>query len=148
MAQKFSIDPDIRRASTLPSSFYRDPQVYEAIKEKVFCRSWQWIGDEGMLGSGSYAYPFVLLENFLDEPMVLTRDSKGEYHCLSNVCTHRGYMVVTEAGKTSKLRCSYHGRRFKTDGAFEFMPEFGQARDFPRSCDDLNRFPVRRWGPL
>ncbi len=148
MDQKFSINPDIRQASTLPSSFYKDPQVFEAVREKVFYRSWQWIGDEGMLESGSSAYPFVLLEDYLDEPMVVTRDSKGEMHCLSNVCTHRGYLVVTSAGKTSKLRCSYHGRRFRTDGSFEFMPEFGETRDFPRSCDDLHRFPLLRWGPL
>ncbi len=148
MDQKFSIHRDIRKAATLPSSFYKDPGIFEQVKEKVFYRSWQWIGDETLLESGSSACPFVLLEDFLDEPMVLTRDSKGELHCLSNVCTHRGYLVVTEAGKVSKLRCSYHGRRFRTDGSFEYMPEFGQTQDFPRPCDDLHRFSLHRWGPL
>ena len=46
MSNKFSVDPDIRKASTLPSSFYKDRIVFEKIKEKIFLKSWQFIGDE------------------------------------------------------------------------------------------------------
>ena len=33
---KYFIDPDIRKAETLPSEFYRNNDVYEKLKEKVF----------------------------------------------------------------------------------------------------------------
>jgi choline monooxygenase len=145
---KFSIDTDISRASTLPASFYRDPEVFRAIRDKVFYRSWQWVGDVSLLDAAPSAYPFVLLEGYLDEPMVLTRESSGAIHCLSNVCTHRGYLVVPKAGKASKLICGYHGRRFRINGEFEHMPEFRETRDFPRPCDNLHSFPLRQWGPL
>ncbi len=148
MAQKFSIDPDIRKASTLPASFYRDPQVFRDVREKVFYRSWQWVGDVPVPEEGPAAAPFVMLPEFLDEPMVLTRDDSGKMHCLSNVCTHRGNLVVGQGGKTRKLICGYHGRRFTLDGTFEHMPEFGQTADFPNPCDNLHRFPLRQWGPL
>ena len=42
----------------------------------------------------------------------------------------------------------YHGRRFNLDGAFEYMPEFEDADDFPRPCDNLHKFPLEKWGPL
>src|SRR5687767_7793437 len=41
----YTIDPDITTATTLPSSFYRDDAAFEAAKDRVFARSWQWLGD-------------------------------------------------------------------------------------------------------
>ena len=148
MAQKFSIDADIKKASTLPASFYRDPQFFGAVRDKVFYRTWQWVGDVAVPEEGPAASPFVMLPGFLDEPMVLTRDGSGQVHCLSNVCTHRGNLVVGQAGMARKLICGYHGRRFTLDGTFEHMPEFGQTANFPAPCDNLHRFPLRQWGPL
>jgi choline monooxygenase len=42
----------------------------------------------------------------------------------------------------------YHGRRFNLKGEFEHMPEFKEAKDFPRPCDNLHQFPLRKLGPL
>ena len=77
-----------------------------------------------------------------------SRDEEGEIHCLSNVCTHRANLVSLGSGKAKKLVCTYHGRRFGLDGKFEHMPEFNEAQDFPRACDNLYTFPLRQWGPL
>ncbi|WP_217349964.1 aromatic ring-hydroxylating oxygenase subunit alpha [Muriicola soli] len=148
MIPKFFIDPDIARASTLPSSFYRDPKVFKALKEAVFYSSWQWVGDQFALEKKGSVSPFILLPDFLDEPMLLSKDKKEQLNCLSNVCTHRGNIVVGVAGHHNKLSCPYHGRRFGLDGKFEFMPEFKEAVDFPRSCDNLPSFPLKKWGPF
>ena len=64
------------------------------------------------------------------------------------MCTHRGNLLVEQACKTKKLVCGYHGRRFAIDGTFEHMPEFKEAKDFPRPCDNLHEFPLRNWGPF
>ncbi len=45
MAGKFFVHQEISKAETLPASFYRDRHVYEELKEKVFLKSWQWIGE-------------------------------------------------------------------------------------------------------
>ena len=147
MAEKFYIDDDIRKSKTLPASFYRDPNVFEEIREKIFYKSWQWIGHKGLLTDSNSVFPFILLDGFLTEPMVLTRRKKDNYFCLSNVCTHRGNMVVDKPGKIKKLSCGYHGRRFALDGSFEFMPEFQEVQDFPSNCDNLHKFPMHTWGP-
>ena len=148
MAPIYYIDPDIRKASTLPSGFYRDPEVFEALRDKVFYHSWQWVGDIFDLEATGYVSPSTLLPGFLDEPVLLTRDKDGKLHGLSNVCTHRGNLVVGKAGRYKKLVCGYHGRRFGLDGKFDFMPEFRDTADFPRPCDDLHTYPICQWGPF
>ena len=36
MGNKFYIDSNIKKAETLPASFYKDEQVFKDIKEKIF----------------------------------------------------------------------------------------------------------------
>ena len=86
----FNINPDITKAETLPATFYKDPFVFEAVKEKVFLNTWQWIGDENLVKKTQSVHPFVLLDDFLTEPMLLTKDKENTISCLTNVCTHRG----------------------------------------------------------
>ena len=148
MTERFNIDPDISKAETLPARFYRDSSIFEVLKEKVFYRTWQWIGTEDQAPEAGSVTPQTLLPEFLSEPLVLTRDKDKELHCLSNVCTHRGNLVITEAGTQRNLICGYHGRRFGLDGSFEHMPEFKETKDFPRPCDNLHAFPIRQWGPF
>jgi choline monooxygenase len=148
MSTKFFIDPDITKAETLPASFYRDPEVFEAIRDKIFLKSWHWIGHRDLVETPQQVHPFVLLENFLTEPLLLTKDDSGNMHCLSNVCTHRGNLVANTSGITKKLICGYHGRRFQLDGTFEHMPEFKDVQDFPRPCESLHKFALRHWGPF
>ncbi len=140
------IDPDITKAKTLPATFYNDPLIFNLIKEKVFLNSWQWIGDENLVKKPLSVYPFILLEGFLTEPMLLTKSNDNSISCLTNVCTHRGNIVVLNSGKAKKLICSYHGRQFKLNGMFEFMPEFKDAKNFPKPCDNLYGFPLKKWG--
>ncbi len=137
----FPIDPDIRRAETLPGSFYRSPAAFEAVREQVFARSWQWVGFDGQLESTDFARPITLLPDLLDEPLVLTRDAQGTVRCLSNVCTHRANLVAREAGSCRALACKYHGRRFDLAGRFLSMPEFEGVEDFPGEADHLPTLP-------
>lgn len=144
---KYTIDPDIRKAETLPGSFYQDSSLFEELKNQVFLKSWQWIGDVSQIPLGEAVAPFILLDHFLAEPLLLSRDANGDIKCLSNVCTHRGNIVAHHPGQCKQLVCQYHGRRFGLDGAFKSMPEFKEAEDFPRPCDSLKQFEIRNLGP-
>jgi choline monooxygenase len=143
-----TVHDDIRQASTLPSSFYKDPEIYRQVVERVFARSWQFVGDIDSVKVPGAVWPFVLLEGCLDEPMVLTRDTNDKLHLLSNVCTHRGMQVVEGAGNERYLRCRYHGRRFGLDGCFQHMPEFEGACGFPSEADNLPTVDSASWGKL
>lgn len=137
----FDIDPDIRKAKTLSSDFYTDQRYFELSKEKIFAHSWQFlchVNDfEGLL-------PATILPGILDEPMLMVKDG-SELRCLSNVCTHRGKILVEKQCKANLIRCGYHGRRFSLDGKFLSMPEFDNVADFPSEEDDLKQIPFAKW---
>jgi len=144
----FFIDDNIAKAKTLHTDYYTSTQYFEASKEKIFAPSWQFIGDSDRVKENSSAYPLTLLEQYINEPLLLTRDKEGALHCMSNVCTHRGNLVVYEACKLNQLRCKYHGRLFGLDGKFISMPEFKEVEDFPTAADNLHNLPVFEWGKL
>ena len=144
---RFQIDPDISKAHTLNTDFYTDPSVFEECKDKIFSKSWQYIGDASQVKTAGSCYPFTLLENYLNEPLLLTKDSNQQVYCLSNVCTHRGTVLIGEACQAVNMRCRYHGRQFRLDGTFLSMPEFKEVKDFPSKADDLTRLPLLEWGP-
>ncbi len=147
MKHNYYVDPDITKAETLPSSFYRDQGAFDEMKEKIFCKSWHWIGDgPGLAPLDQYAHPFTLMDHYLEEPMLLIRTAGNQFRCLSNVCTHRANIIVHNPGKMNSLNCIYHGRRFDLEGNFVHMPEFSDVQDFPRTCDDLHSFPIEQWG--
>jgi choline monooxygenase len=145
--ERFYIDAAIARAKTLHTDFYKKPEHLEAAKQNIFRNSWQMIDPKVAAPEPGNCYPFFLLENFLDEPLVLTNENDS-LHCLSNACTHRGNLIVNEPCKVSKLTCRYHGRTFSIDGKFRFMPEFKEVQDFPLDADNLKQLPVFNLGNL
>jgi choline monooxygenase len=142
------VGPEIGEAATLPSGVYHEPEYYDLQRDRVFARCWHHVRDAWRLRTAGHVLPFTLLEQCLDEPLLLTSDDGGTVRCLSNVCTHRGALVVEGEGHLRHLRCRYHGRRFALDGSFESMPEFEGVAGFPSAADDLPRLPLERWGPM
>ena len=146
MTQSFKIHSDISIAETLPSSFYRDSKIFEKIRNDIFLKSWQFIGDDSQIKLNNSFMPYTILDGFLTEPVIVTRDDESKVHCLTNVCTHRGNIIVLGPGKSKKLTCCYHGRAFDLKGNFKSMPEFEETKNFPSKNDNLHRFPLEKWG--
>ncbi len=142
----FFIDSNIAQAKTISTDFYLKPEWWEASKNKIFAASWQFAGDTDQIPFAGSALPFTLLDEFLAEPLLLTRDKQNQVHCLSNVCTHRGNLVVEKPCKLNDLRCKYHGRRFALDGTFAAMPEFKEVENFPSAADNLKSLPLFQLG--
>jgi choline monooxygenase len=142
------IDQETAHAGTLPGSFYREQEQYEQIIEKIFYQTWQFVSPINVLVDGPCAYPFRLLPGSIDEPLVLTKNEHQDIKILSNVCTHRGNILVTNASMCRELRCGYHGRRFHLDGRFKYMPESNEIAQFPSPDDDLPQLPVHCWKGL
>ena len=72
-----SVEPDIARARTLDPVFYSDPRRYAAARERVFARTWQWLGDLDDVALPQSLSPRDLLPGLLDEPLLLARDARG-----------------------------------------------------------------------
>ncbi|HEX7643126.1 MAG TPA: aromatic ring-hydroxylating dioxygenase subunit alpha [Burkholderiaceae bacterium] len=141
----FSIEADITKAATLDTSFYTEEKYFQEARERVFARSWQWLGlADDAARAGSVA-PRELLPGLLSEPLMLARDEQGELRCLSNVCTHRGNILVHQACQLKQIRCGYHARRFDLTGKMLSMPEFAEAQNFPSEADNLPSVPFATW---
>src|SRR5947199_1928210 len=124
---EYDIERDIRKACTLPSRFNTEQRYFDLSKEKIFARCWHFLGRKDDLRD---LQPIYILPDYLDEPILLSK-ANGSLHCLSNVCTHRGKILVEQAADANLTRCVYHGRRFSLDGKFLSMPEFEGVEDFP-----------------
>lgn len=133
----FTIDPDITKACTLPSAWYRDQATYDHVVNTILLPSWQYVASEAELTIDSVV-PVTLLPGSVNEPLIAIRDGSAT-RVLSNVCTHRGNILVRKACTLREIRCMYHGRRFDTEGTCLFMPEFKEVAGFPSETDHLRQ---------
>lgn len=141
------IETKIEAARTLPGSFYGAESSFEAVKEKVLARSWQFVNDEDAVRNTSYAWPFRFIDGLVEEPLILVRDQQDDLRCMSNVCTHRGNLLIDHpCAIKGGITCGYHGRRFGMDGCFKHMPETDGMQNFPSRTDDLPNVPLKQWG--
>lgn len=140
------LDADVSAAATLPGSAYCSEDTFAREQSALFPHA--WLGLPPLSLSDESAAPVEVLPGVLSEPLCLTRNAAGEERLVSNVCTHRGMLVVTEAGPAKRLRCTYHGRRFALCGRLEAAPGFEGAKDFPTPRDDLPQVALQHWGPL
>ena len=139
------INSDIKKSKTIDAEFYTSEILFKKSIDDVFARNWQFICDLEVLDQHGSAFPFYFIENILPEPLFII-NNQGKLHCFSNVCTHRGNLLINSSCKIKrKIRCSYHGREFDICGKFKFMPMTKGMEDFPTSNDDLTEIPLAKW---
>jgi len=94
-------------------SIYTDPAVFAAEIERVFGRTWVYVGHESEIPEpGSFTSTLIGRT-----PVILTRTDEGEVAVLLNRCTHRAATVCQERrGRNRFFRCPYHGWSFRPDG--------------------------------
>lgn len=141
-----AINQDIRVSSTLPGEFYNSATKLQESKLQIFEKSWQIICDNETIKTSYSAFPFDFMEGFITEPLLLVRDKNDEIFCLSNVCTHRGAILIDHPCQLSgNITCPYHGRRFDMKGKFKSMPETLEMENFPTQKDDLHILNIKKW---
>ena len=89
------ISDDITVANTLEGDFYCSNELFLKVKEKIFESSWQFICSKEEINEANTVFPFYLLDEFISEPLILV-NSDNSIKCFSNVCTHRGNILVEE----------------------------------------------------
>ena len=65
MVTKINVDKDIRLAETLPAKFYKDENLFDISKKKIFLRSWHWIGDDTLLKEKTLSFLIIFYQSFL-----------------------------------------------------------------------------------
>jgi choline monooxygenase len=141
----FEIEPQIETAQTLPAEAYRSQNFYDQLLELVLARSWQFYGNSHDLLEPGKAIPWQFLPGSINEPLIMARSQDHHLHCLSNVCTHRGSLLLEKPTQGRFLRCPYHNRCFELNGHFRSMPGFEDQPHFPSPKDHLPHLPLEDW---
>ncbi|MFZ1706166.1 MAG: SRPBCC family protein [Saprospiraceae bacterium] len=147
MVDDYFIDPDISRAQTLPSSVYQQKEEWEKLRSLLFLPSWQWLGGAEWLNTAHNLKPTTFLPGYIDEPLLIVREDNS-LSCVSNVCTHRGNILIEESCQKSRIICGYHGRCFSLNGQLRSMPEFEEVVNFPSTKDHLTHYFLSTWNGL
>lgn len=129
----------------LPLVWYADDEITALEGERIFSRSWQYVGHVGQLGDpGCFITTKVGVV-----PLVVARHKDGELYAFHNVCRHRAAEVVLEpCGKSRMLVCHYHAWSYNMDGTLQAAPRADREQEFDKSELSLPRVRVETWGPF
>jgi phenylpropionate dioxygenase-like ring-hydroxylating dioxygenase large terminal subunit len=134
--------PTVERS--LPWAWYADPDVLRREGERVFARTWQYVGHTGQVAdTGAF---FAASAGQI--PVVVTRARDGLLRAFLNVCRHRGHVVASGAGRRETLQCPYHAWTYGLDGGLRAAPRSEREPGFEGDKLGLEPIPVDTWGPF
>jgi Rieske 2Fe-2S family protein len=123
-------------AHPLPPEVYRSPDVLAWERRHLFEAAWVCVGREEDVPEPGDLVTAVIG----DEPVLIGRDQDGGLRAFSNVCQHRGSMLVTESSVrgAERIVCPYHGWTYGMDGSLRATPHMTEARGFDRAACGLS----------
>lgn len=142
---------------TLPTSWYLSPAVFQAEKERIFCREWSGVCREEELQNPGDS----LVLDLLGESILVVRNREGQLRAFYNVCRHRGSRLcratdepvatgrVALAGGFTAGRmivCPYHRWSYDFNGALVAAPHLGSGSDFNKKDFNLYAVGIDSWG--
>jgi len=96
---------DAATSATLPGSYYYDPAIFAEEQDKIFARTWQYVGHVSMLPAPR-AY---IVRDVAGESIVVLRDGDGDLKAFFNVCQHRAHRLLEGEGALgATITCPYH----------------------------------------
>ena len=133
------LSEDAERSWTLPSRYYFDPAIYGAEREKIFFKSWQYVGHQSQVANpGDYITGYIV-----DQPVFVVRDRKGVLKGYYNVCLHRAHELLKGAGslKSAAITCPYHAWAYDFEGTLRAAPNCKNVKDF--NVEDFKLMPIQ-----
>jgi phenylpropionate dioxygenase-like ring-hydroxylating dioxygenase large terminal subunit len=92
---------------------FSDPDFYKEEQEKIFTRSWLYIGHESQIQKKGDFF----LSKMGEESVIVTRDKREKIRVMLNSCRHRGMKVCRyDEGNTNRFYCPYHAWTYSSEG--------------------------------
>ncbi len=119
---------------------YYDEEIFQEELQRIFYREWIFVGHESEVPEpGDYVTRQIGLE-----PVIMTRDERGQIHLLLNRCVHRGATVCqVPSGNANAFRCAYHGWTYRNTGELIGVP-FDRAYPLSFKIDHPSLITVPR----
>jgi Rieske 2Fe-2S family protein len=133
----------VETRNTLPGRDYWAPEVFELDRERIFFRSWFYLGRaEDVASPGAY-----LAADVAGESILLVRGEDGRLRGFYNVCRHRGSRLCEPGpGSVRKaIKCPYHAWSYSLDGRLIGTPMVAED-EVDRASLGLWPVHVDEWG--
>ena len=139
---------------SLPSEYYRSPEIFAKERERIFSREWVCAGRADELPPPGE----VRVLEILGESLLLTRTKEGRASAHYNVCRHRGarlceaddagaQLAVPKGGASAgSIRCPYHSWTYGLDGRLAGAPYLNQDPSLRREEMGLHPVGLGLWG--
>ena len=107
----------------LDPSLYVREDVWQAERQRIFARSWQFMGPASQVADpGQY-----LAIDIAGTPVFAIRGKDGTLRGFKNVCRHRGAKLLADGtGKCGLVVCPYHKWSFADTGRLVQAPWYGR----------------------
>jgi phenylpropionate dioxygenase-like ring-hydroxylating dioxygenase large terminal subunit len=136
VSQKYDI---LSAEGLLDRSVFVSEEIYQEELEKVFGRAWLFIGHDSLIPNPNDFF----LTYMGEDPVILTRDAKGEIHAFLNMCRHRGNRIVrADDGNAKNFMCAYHGWTYSNEGKLVSVPGLQEAYYGELDVDSLGLVSV------
>ncbi len=134
----YAVDP----TRALPTEAYR-PEALAAELERIWRNDWVFVGTADEVAEPGDYFSVVLG----DQPVIVLRNQAGELSALSNLCAHRGTLLVDGAGNTKRFQCPYHAWTYRDDGGLLSVP-YAKPADVDKADHCLPRYRAEEWHGL
>ncbi|WP_433924442.1 anthranilate 1,2-dioxygenase large subunit [Vreelandella sp. 21] len=112
---------------------FTDRALFDLEMELIFEKQWIFACHESQIPNKN---DFITMQAGR-QPMIITRDGKGELRALANTCQHRG-ATLTRVGKgnQSTFTCPFHAWCYKSDGR---LVKVKAPSEYPEDFDKASR---------
>lgn len=130
------------QAETLPAWCYTSEEFYRREVERMFKRSWNFVGRADELPKpGDY----VALDMF-GEAIIVLRDKAGALRAFANTCRHRGTKLLQGQGRCTAIVCPYHSWTYALSGELIAAAGMEQTENFDKRRYGLVPIRLETWG--
>ena len=130
---------------TLPYAWYLDDAVARLEQERIFRRSWQYVGHAGQAPEPGTFFA----SRCGGVPVLVTRAREdGALRAFLNVCRHRGTLLVEGEGRRATIQCPYHAWTYELDGRLRAAPRADVEGGLELDALGLVPLALGTWGPF
>jgi ferredoxin-NADP reductase/phenylpropionate dioxygenase-like ring-hydroxylating dioxygenase large terminal subunit len=130
----------LNRGESLPADWYTDPTITAREIDKIFRKSWNYIGPaKELMNQGDYIAGYIA-GYAGGVPVVVIRNEIGLAGFV-NVCRHRRHEVMKGRGNSKTMQCGYHAWTYDLAGCLKGAPRSAAERNF--RLEDYPLLPLR-----
>ncbi len=130
-------------ARALPNAAFRDQAWFDAELEHIWHGDWVFVTTEDALQNPGDQIPVTVGR----QPVLLIRNQDGELGAVSNLCAHRGTLLVDSPANGKRIQCPYHAWTY-TDGGRLLSVPFSPKGEVDKAAHCLPAYRVEAWHGL